>query len=98
MQHNLPVVIPRRDFLHATSALTGAAVVGVNYIDLAIRYGLDLPGVATANLGVHTIEQFRQNLAVVRRFQLLSREEQDHLATVGPELTKEWGPHFGPAV
>lgn len=96
MQHNLPVVIPRRDFLHATSALTGAAVVGVNYIDLAIRYGLDLPGVATANLGVHTIEQFRQNLAVVRRFQPLSDAEQERLATVGRQFAKEWGPHFGP--
>jgi hypothetical protein len=71
-------------------------MVGADYIDLAIRYALSLPGVATANLGVHTIEQFRQNLALVQRFQPLSAEEQERLTTVGRRLAKEWGPHFGP--
>jgi len=37
-------------------------MVGTAYIEQAIRYALSLPGVATANLGVHTVEQFRQNL------------------------------------
>ena len=71
-------------------------MVGTDYIEPAIRYALSLPGVATANLGVHTIEQFRQNLAVVRRFQPLSDAEQERLATVGRQFAKEWGPHFGP--
>jgi len=73
-------------------------MVGTDYVDLAIRYVLSLPGVATANLGVHTIEQFRHNLAVVQRFQPLSVEEQERLATVGRQFAREWGPHFGPAV
>jgi predicted aldo/keto reductase-like oxidoreductase len=73
-------------------------LVGTDYVDLAIRYVLSLPGVATANLGVHTIEQFRHNLAVVQRSQPLNAEEHDRLATVGRQLAKEWGPHFGPAV
>ena len=51
---------------------------------------------ATANLGVHTIEQFRQNLEIARRFQPLATEEQERLASAGRELAKEWGPHFGP--
>lgn len=73
-------------------------LVGAANVDLAIRYVLSLPGVATANLGVHTLEQFRHNLAVVRQFQPLGREEQDRLVTLGRALAKEWGPHFGPAV
>ena len=61
-----------------------------------LKYALGLPGVATANLGVHTIEQFRQNLEIVRRFQPLTAEEQEPLASAGRKLAKEWGPHFGP--
>jgi len=72
-------------------------MVGVDRVEWAIRYALSLPGVATANLGVHTIEQFRQNLEIVRRFQPLATEEQERLARAGRELAKEWGPHFGPA-
>lgn len=72
--------------------------VGAAYVDLAIRYVLSLPGVSTANLGVHTIEQFRHNREVVQHFQPLNREEQDRLANMGRQLAKEWGPHFGPAV
>jgi uncharacterized protein len=72
-------------------------MVGTDYVEPAIRYALSLPRVATANLGVHTVEQFRQNLAIVRRFQPLSPEEQERLAVVGRQFAKEWGPHFGPA-
>lgn len=71
-------------------------MVGTDHVESAIRYALTLPGVATANLGVHTVEQFRQNLAIVRRFQPLSPEEQDRLAVLGRQFAKEWGPHFGP--
>ena len=73
-------------------------MVGTDCVDLAIRYVLSLPGVATANLGVHTVEQFRHNLAVVQKFQPLTAEEQARLVTVGRQFAKEWGPHFGPAV
>lgn len=72
-------------------------MVGTAYVDQSIRYVLSLPGVATANLGVHTVEQLRHNLAVVRNFQPLSPEEQNRLATLGREMAREWGPHFGPA-
>jgi uncharacterized protein len=71
-------------------------LVGAAYLELAIRYTLGLPGVATANLGVHTVEQFRQDLAFVRRYQPLSAQEKDRLDIVGRERAKEWGPHFGP--
>ena len=71
-------------------------MVGVDRVESGIRYALSLPGVATANLGVHTVEQLRQNLEIVRRFQPLTIEEQEQLASTGRELAKEWGPHFGP--
>jgi aryl-alcohol dehydrogenase-like predicted oxidoreductase len=71
-------------------------MVGADNIELAIRYVLGLPGVATANLGVHTAAQFRQNLAAVRRFQPLTSEEQTRLAEAGKKMAKEWGAHFGP--
>ena len=71
-------------------------MVGVDRVESAIRYALSLPGVATANLGVHTVEQLRQNLEIVRRYQPLTIEEQEQLTSAGRELAKEWGPHFGP--
>ena len=71
-------------------------MVGVDRVESGIRYALSLPGVATANLGVHTVEQLRQNLEIVRRFQPLTIEEQEQLASTGRELAQEWGPHFGP--
>jgi predicted aldo/keto reductase-like oxidoreductase len=72
--------------------------VGVENVELAIRYALSLPGVAAANLGVHTIEQLRQNVEVVKRFEPLSAEEQERLAKLGKQFSADWGEHFGPAL
>ncbi len=71
--------------------------VGLPNVELAIRYALSTPGVATANLGVHSIEQLRQNVQIVKRFKPLSPEETQHAESLGKKLAKEWGPHFGPA-
>ncbi|MFZ5833119.1 MAG: aldo/keto reductase [Planctomycetota bacterium] len=68
------------------------------YIPLAIRYALSLPGVATANIGVHTIDQLKSNLEVVRRFTPLNEAEQANCAMLGRKLSADWGPHFGPEV
>ncbi len=70
--------------------------VGVENVELAIRYALGLPGVATANLGVHTIEQLRQDVEFVRRFRPLSREEERRASELGARLARELGEHFGP--
>jgi len=70
--------------------------VGLENVELAIRYALSLPAVASANLGVHTVEQLRQDVEIVRRFQPLSAEEQAKLETVGRQLARQWGEHFGP--
>ncbi len=70
--------------------------VGVENVELAIRYALGVPGVATANLGVHTAEQLRQNVDYVARYRPLSSAESDRLLERGREMAVHWGPHFGP--
>jgi predicted aldo/keto reductase-like oxidoreductase len=72
-------------------------MVGKENVALAIRYALSLPGVATANLGVHTADQLRQNVEIVKNFKPLSEEEQKKIAEKGRELAPQWGAHFGPA-
>ena len=70
--------------------------VGEANVELAIRYALGVPGVATANLGVHTTEQLRQNVEFVASYQPLSATENADLLKRGKEMAADWGPHFGP--
>ncbi|MBN2477366.1 MAG: aldo/keto reductase [Pirellulales bacterium] len=70
--------------------------VGTDHVEQAIRYALSLPGVATANLGVHTSKQLRENVEIVKRFQPLSEEEGATLTRLGSEMAPQWGEHFGP--
>jgi predicted aldo/keto reductase-like oxidoreductase len=71
-------------------------LVGKENLELAIHYSLSVPGVATANLGVHTVEQLRENVNIVQRFRPLTAEEQELTVKLGKEMAKQWGPHFGP--
>lgn len=66
------------------------------HLPSAVRYALSTPGVATANLGVHNIQQLHKNLEMVKQFTPLSEEEQRQLAQLGRSLAAKWGPHFGP--
>ena len=70
--------------------------VGEENVEVAIRYALSLPGVTAANLGVHTIEQLRQNVEIVKRFEPLSGEEESRLSQLGKKLAEKWDDHFGP--
>jgi predicted aldo/keto reductase-like oxidoreductase len=70
--------------------------VGQDRVELAIRYALSTPGVTAANLGVHTREQVRRNVEIVKRFRQLSPHEQKTLAGVGRKLAGKWKDHFGP--
>jgi len=70
--------------------------VGEENVEMAIRYALSLPGVASANLGVHTVEQLRENVEIVKRFEPLSADEQARLLPLGKKLAKKWEEHFGP--
>jgi predicted aldo/keto reductase-like oxidoreductase len=66
------------------------------HLEMAVRYALDYPGVATVNLGVHNQEQLRQNVEMVRNFKPLTPEEQEQLAVLGKELAPNWATRFGP--
>jgi predicted aldo/keto reductase-like oxidoreductase len=70
-------------------------LVGGKYVDLAIRYALGLPGVASVNLGVHDSEQVRANVETVKNYRPLEPDEERLLATAGRQMAAEWGPHFG---
>jgi aryl-alcohol dehydrogenase-like predicted oxidoreductase len=48
-------------------------------IELALRYSLGLPGVSLAILGMDSIEQINQNVAIAARFEPLSEDERQRL-------------------
>jgi len=68
----------------------------VEHLELAVRYALGLPGVATLNIGVHNVEQLRKNVEMVRRYQPLTAYEQAKCLALGKELATLWGQHLGP--
>jgi len=68
----------------------------LGYLELALRYALSTPGVATANLGVHHLDQVRRNVEMVRGFKPLSAEAYAETIALGKDLADQWGPHFGP--
>jgi len=70
--------------------------VGEKNVELAVRYALSTPGVATANLGVHNVEQVRHNVEIVKRFRPLLRDEQQNVDRLGRTMALEWKEHFGP--
>jgi len=68
----------------------------LRHLELAVRYALSTPGVATANLGAHKKEQVRKNVEMVRNFKPLTPEEQSQVTELGKKLAGDWGAHFGP--
>jgi len=64
-------------------------------LELAVRYSLGVPGVATLNIGVRNRRQLLADLEMVRRSSPLSPEEQAKIAQLGPQLAAQWGRHFG---
>ncbi len=72
------------------------ANVGVENVEMAIRYGLSVPGVSTANLGVHNADQVRKNVKHVTNFKPLTDAERKKLATLGRAFAAKWGAQYGP--
>lgn len=72
------------------------AEMGEAMMDLAVRYAMGLPDVATLVIGVHTIAQLRRNVELVAGYRPLSAEEQATLDKVGRQLAGKWGEHYGP--
>lgn len=61
----------------------------------AFRYALGLPGVATAVIGMYTVEEIERNIQWAQGWERLTGEETERLTAAGRELAGEWGPHFG---
>jgi predicted aldo/keto reductase-like oxidoreductase len=68
----------------------------VQYLELAVRYALGIPGVATLNIGVHNPDQVRKNVEMVKRYQPLAAAELAQCLDLGKRLAADWGSHFGP--
>lgn len=66
-----------------------------DYAHLAIRYALDLPDVACAVVGMFTIDELKQNVAIATSRRSLTKFELRKIAEVGKELSQKWGAHFG---
>jgi predicted aldo/keto reductase-like oxidoreductase len=59
-------------------------------IELALRYSLGLPGVSLAIVGMDSIEQINQNVAIASRFTPLSEDERQQLiAEVQPIIERD---------
>lgn len=66
------------------------------HVPAALRYALSLPGVVSANLGVHSVEQVRDNIRMIKDFRPLGADENAALLSLGKDLAPKWGEHFGP--
>jgi predicted aldo/keto reductase-like oxidoreductase len=58
---------------------------------------MGVPGVTAVNLGCHTAEHVRQNVATVKSYKPLTDEERKRLETIGRQLASNWSERFGPA-
>lgn len=74
------------------------AAVDDDFLQMAVRYALGIPGVAVANIGVYRPEEVRKNAEMVRNYRPLSPEEQTMLAELGRKTALRWGEHFGPPI
>jgi uncharacterized protein len=66
------------------------------HVPLALRYALSTPGVVSVDLGVHSVEQIRHNVQMIKDFRPLSPEETAQAIDLGRGLATKWGEHFGP--
>ncbi len=79
------------------STAKSPAMLDTQYLDLGVRYALGIPGVASLDIGCHTVDQIRKNIEMVKKAQPLSPEEAGKVATLGKELAAKWKPdRLGP--
>jgi uncharacterized protein len=64
----------------------------------ALRYALGLPNVAVVVVGMHDVDELKENLEWVRSYQPLSAKELAELDKPTRELAAKWGNLYGPAV
>jgi predicted aldo/keto reductase-like oxidoreductase len=74
----------------------GSCELDSQYLELAVRYSLGVPGVATLDVGAHNVDQIRKNVAMVKKYKPLSAQEQEKASRLGRQLAAQWKLHFGP--
>ncbi|MDA0839989.1 MAG: aldo/keto reductase [Planctomycetota bacterium] len=62
----------------------------------ALQYGLGLPGVAIAVVGMCSLKELQENVEWARNFEPLSPEKEAGLLNQGKAVAMKWGPHYGP--
>ena len=71
-------------------------LVDAQHLELAVRYSLGIPGVATLDIGCHNVDQIRKNIAMVVGAKPLSEEETAKVDALGRKLAAQWKDHLGP--
>jgi predicted aldo/keto reductase-like oxidoreductase len=66
------------------------------HLELAVRYSLGVPGVATLDIGCHNVQQIRKNIAMVRNAKPLAADELAKVEALGKDLAVQWKDHLGP--
>jgi len=74
----------------------GARLVSKEDYETTLRYVWGLPGVAVAIVGMRTVEELRQGLALARAYKPLDQTEISAMTERGKLLAAQWGPIRGP--
>jgi aryl-alcohol dehydrogenase-like predicted oxidoreductase len=74
----------------------GPSAMPASLLESAMRYSLNIPGVAAAVIGPYTVDEVKQNVAWAQRYTPLSEQETLNLRAQGKPLAAQWGPRFGP--
>jgi uncharacterized protein len=72
------------------STAKSPAMLDPQYMDFGVRYSLGIPGVATLDIGCHTVEQIRKNIDMIRKAKPFSPEEAAKVEALGKELAGQW--------
>ena len=68
------------------------------FLEMAFRYALSQPGIASAVIGMATRAELHQNIQWAKNFKAITSREAAKLREIGKQFAKNWGPHFGPVV
>jgi uncharacterized protein len=74
------------------------SMVPRQFHDMAFRYALSQPGVASAAIGMATRAELHQNIKRAQNFKPITSREAEKLRAMGKDFAENWGPHFGPIV
>jgi uncharacterized protein len=74
------------------------SMVPRQFHEMAFRYALSQPGIASAAIGMATRAELHQNIKRAQNFKPVTSREVAKLRAIGKDYAKNWGPHFGPVV